>query len=149
MTWNSNPSASWTGSSPWDGFEAIEAKKSRNDFLPPDLNTVATVKELKVVDSQKNIGQQVFIAVLEVETEEGKRFYDWVAKMSERVYLQNIKSLVCALNPESDPNSFGREIMEHLTGPEQPCKNFQVRLKTEQILTKKGNEFTKVSWFPA
>ena len=152
MTWNNdNTNNNWNSApSPWEGFEQVEARKSRNDFLPPDLDTVATIEELKVVQSQKNMGQQVFIAVLKTENEEGiVKHYDWVAKMTERVYLQNIKALVLALNPEADPNSFGREVMEHLTGPDQPCKWLNVRLRTEQIVTKKGNEFTKVSWYSA
>ena len=69
--------------------------------------------------------------------------------MNEDVYLRNIKALICALNPEADPSSFGREVMEHLTGPEQPCRGLKVRLKTEMIQTQRGNNFTKVSWYTA
>lgn len=154
MTWNNNTGNSWTsapaapsGASPWDGFDVVETRTARNEYLPAGLNTVATVKELKTVMSQKNIGQQVFVAVLEVEDEDGRRrAYDWVAKMSERAYLTAIKSLMCALNPEAEPSSIGRETMEYTCGPEQPCKGLQVWVRTEEITTTRGNQFTKVHW---
>lgn len=151
MTWNQN--SSWTSapatssSSPWDNFDTVEARTARNEYLPPNLNTVATVRELKTVASQKNIGQQVFVAVLEIEDNNGqRRTFDWVAKMSERPYLTAIKSLMCALNPEADPSSIGRETMEYTCGPDQPCKGFEVRVRTEEITTTRGNLFTKVYW---
>ena len=152
MTWNNNNSwtstpAASTGASPWDGFDAVETRTARNEYLPAGLNTVATVKELKTVMSQKNLGQQVFVAVLEIEDAEGqRRAYDWVAKMSERAYLTAIKSLMCALNPEADPSSIGRETMEYTCGPEQPCKGLAVWVRTEEITTTRGNQFTKVHW---
>ena len=152
MTWNTNNS--WTsapsapaGASPWDGFDAVETRTARNEYLPAGLNTAATIKELKTVMSQKNLGQQVFVAVLEIEGENGqRRAYDWVAKMSERPYLTAIKSLMCALNPEADPSSIGRETMEFTCGPDQPCKGLEVRVRTEEITTSRGNQFTKVYW---
>ena len=159
MTWNNN---SWGGStaassspssspssstaSPWDNFETVETRTARNDYLPAGLNTVATIKELKTVSSQKNLGQLVFVAVLEVEHDGHRRCYDWVAKMSERPYLTAIKMLMCALNPEADPSSIGRETMEYTCGAEQPCKGLEVRVRTEEITTTRGNLFTKVHW---
>lgn len=147
-SWNSAPSApSAPSASPWEGFDVVETRPIRNGYLPAGLDTIATVKELKTVMSQKNIGQQVFVAVLEVEDENGmRRGYDWVAKMSERPYLTAIKSLMCALNPDADPSSIGRETMEYTCGPEQPCKGLNVRVRTEEITTSRGNLFTKVNW---
>lgn len=154
MTWNTNNTNSWAASpapvsaaSPWDNFDTVETRTARNEYLPAGLNTVATVKELKTVQSQKNIGQQVFVAVLEVEDENGRRrSYDWVAKMTERPYLTAIKALMCALNPDADPSSIGRETMEYTCGPEQPCKGLEVFVRTEEITTTRGNLFTKVHW---
>ena len=156
MTWNTNPNGgAWGPSSDtqsadiWGGFKDIPARPARNAFLPAGLNTIATIEELKVVSSQKNVGQKVFVAVLSVE-QDGERFsYDWVAKMTERPYLQAIKSLMCSLNPEADPSYFGSDVMNHVTGPEQPLKGERVRVRTELILTTRGSEFTKVHWSPA
>ena len=104
-SWGSAPSSS---PSPWGGFEEVEARAPRKAYLPAGLDSTATVKELKVVQSQKNLGQSVFVAALEFENHEGeRRTYDWVARLNERAYLAAIKSLVCSLNPEADPRSFG------------------------------------------
>lgn len=147
MSWNTN-NIGWQGASVWEGFENIEAKKGKNEYLPVDIDSVMTVEELKVVQSMKNPGQNVFVAVLSMQDENGtKKSYDWVAKMTERAYLIAIKSLVCAINPEADASHFGADVMNHITGAEQPCKGLQVRVKTEEIETKKGNKFTKVHWF--
>jgi len=151
MTWNTSNNDSWNtpSSSVWDGFENIEARRARNEYLPAGLEAVLSVVELKVVTSQKNPGQNVFVAVLEHEEEGIKKRYDWLAKLSERAYLIAIKSLVCALNPEADESSFGKQAMDHITSTEQPCRGMRVHVRTEQIETRKGNLFTKVHWSPA
>jgi hypothetical protein len=150
MTWNtSNTSWDSPNTSVWDGFETIEARRARNDFLPVDMEAVMSIVELKVVASKKNPGQTVFVAVLEHEENGIKKRYDWLAKLSERAYLIAIKSLVCALNPDADESSFGKEAMDHITGSQQPCRGMRVHVRTEQIETKKGNLFTKVHWSPA
>ena len=137
------------GGDPWANFESVEARAVRNPFLPAGIDAAATITELKVVNSQKNFGQKVFVAVLEVELEGERRAFDWVAKMSERPYLTAIKSLMCSINPEADPSDFGSQVMTHVTGPDQPLKGARVHVRTEMILTTKGNEFTKVYWSPA
>lgn len=138
-----------TQASPWDGFEQIETRPARNEWVPAGLNTVAKVVSLKTVKSQKNIGQMVFVATISIENEGGEVHYDWVAKLNERAYLSNVKSLVCALNPDAPPSSFGSAAMDHICGPEQPCAGMKVRIRTEEITTSRGNPFTKVYWSPA
>jgi len=135
-----------TTSSVWDNFETIDTTPARNGYLPPNLDTHVTIVELKTIQSVKNNNRPVFIAT--IETEEGSR-YDWVAKADERPYLQNIKALVCALNPEGDPRSFGRALMEALTGPDQPAAGKRVHVRTETIQTRNGHEFTKCHWSPS
>jgi len=133
-------------SSVWDNFETVDTTPNRNGYLPPNLDTHVTIIELKVIQSVKNNNRPVFVAT--IETEEGAR-YDWVAKADERPYLQNIKALVCAINPQGDPRSFGRALMEALTGPDQQAAGKRVHVRTETILTRNGNEFTKCHWSPA
>ena len=158
MTWNNNNG--WGNNSQngppqpqqshdiWAGFEGVETRPVRNPFLPAGIDSIASIRELKVVSSQKNVGQRVFVAVLEIEEDGERRVFDWVAKMSERPYLSAIKSLMCSINPEADPSHFGSAVMNHVTSPEQPLKGERVRVRTETILTTKGNEFTKVYWSP-
>lgn len=153
--WNTNNNG-WgapqqaTGSV-WDSFEEIEPKRAKNDYLPAGVDGVVKIIEMKVIQSVKNNNRPMFIASIElvegIGGQAGQR-WDWVAKADERAYLQNIKSLICSLNPEGDPRSFGRELMEKLCGPEQPAAGLTVRCRTEQIQTSKGFDFTKVHWSP-
>lgn len=138
-----------TNSNPWDGFDQIETRPARNAYLPSGLNCEAKIIELKTVKSQKNMGQLVFVAVVEIENFDGQReHYDWVAKMGERAYLVAIKSLMCAINPEADPSQIGSDVMQAACGPDQPCSGAVVRVRTETIQTRAGNDFTKVYWAP-
>jgi hypothetical protein len=144
--WNQNQTAGNNNPSPWDNFETVESSRDKNAYVPADLDESVKVIELKTIQSVKNNNRPVFIAT--VETAAGIR-YDWVAKADERPYLQNIKALVMALNPEGDPRTFGRALMEALTGPEQPAAGMRVHLRSEPIVTRGGNDFTKVYWSPA
>ena len=156
--WNTNndgwgaPSTNNQTGSVWDSFETIEPKRAKNDYLPAGVDGVFKIIEMKVIQSVKNNNRPMFIASIElidgVGGESGQR-WDWVAKADERAYLQNIKSLVCALNPQADPRTFGRELMDKLCGPEQPAAGLTVRCRTEAIQTQKGHDFTKVHWSPA
>ena len=137
----------------WDGFENVETSSDRNGYLPAGINGIATMVSLKTITSKMS-GQPVFVAEVEID---GSRF-DWIAKlprvagnptMAEQMYLRNVKSLVCALNPSADPRSFGPQLMGHLTGPEQPATGLQVRVRTEEVKMKNGSPFTKVYWSPA
>lgn len=136
------------GPSIWDNFEEIDTTPQRNGYIPPGLDCDAEIIELKVIQSVKNNNRPVFIATIQVCDETNAR-YDWVAKADERPYLQNIKALVCALNPNGDPRSFGRAVMEEITGPDQAAAGKRVHLRSEQIQTKKGGDFTKCHWSPA
>jgi len=163
--WNTPPAGGW-GDAPasgavngsasvWAGFESIETAPARAPFIPAGLDGVLSVLELKVIQSVKNRNRPVFVAQFEVVSgslngeplREGARF-DWVAKVDELPYLQNIKALVSALNPAADPRSFGAEVMEALTGPAQEAKGLRVAVRSEQITTRAGNDFTKVHWLP-
>jgi hypothetical protein len=149
--WGSAPSAP-VGGSPWDNFESIEPASARNGYIPAGLEGVLEVIDLKVVSSKKNNNRPVFIASFKAVAVPGVEVgvcWDWVAKADERPYLINIKALICALNPEGDPRSFGREVMDALTGPEQPARGLSVRFRSESIETKRGSSFTKIHWFPA
>lgn len=136
------------GTSIWDNFESVDTAPQRNGYVPPNLDLNVRIIELKTIQSIKNNNRPVFIATIETIEETPNR-YDWVAKADERPYLQNIKALVCAINPEGDPRSFGRQLMEALTGPEQPARDKIVHLRSEQIMTRSGSEFTKCHWSPA
>jgi len=162
MTWNNQnnqnnqgwgaPPPAPMGGSPWDNFGSIEAAPARNDYIPAGFAGELEVLELKVISSIKNNNRPVFVAsfkAISVPSVEPVVCWDWVAKADERPYLINIKALVCALNPGGDPRSFGREVMEALTGPDQPARGVRVRFRSEAIETKRGSSFTKVHWFPA
>jgi hypothetical protein len=136
------------GSSIWDNFENVDSPAQRNGYVPAGINSAVKIIELKVIQSVKNNNRPVFVATVEIMDETRAR-YDWVAKADERPYLQNIKALVCAINPEGDPRSFGRELMDALTGPEQPAAGKTVHLRSEEIMTRNGNPFTKCHWSPA
>jgi hypothetical protein len=152
--WGAAPAAPMGGAqpSPWDNFGSIEAAHARNGYIPAGFAGELEVLELKVVSSAKNNNRPVFVAsfrAIAVPSVEPVVCWDWVAKADERPYLINIKALVCALNPNGDPRSFGREVMEALTGPEQPARGLRVRFRSEAIETKRGSSFTKIHWFPA
>jgi len=152
--WGAAPAAPTGGAqpSPWDNFGSIEAAHARNGYIPAGFAGELEVLELKVVSSAKNNNRPVFVAsfrAIAVPSVEPVVCWDWVAKADERPYLINIKALVCALNPNGDPRSFGREVMEALTGPEQPARGLRVRFRSEAIETKRGSSFTKIHWFPA
>jgi len=169
MTWNwnqnqnqntnqpaANPAEAWSQApadtaSPWDNFETVDAASQRNEFVPPHLDTDCTIIEMKVVQSVKNNNRPVFICTIETDAtaEAPARRFDWVAKADERPYLRNIKALVIAINPQGDPSSFGRALMDELCGPSQPATGKRVHLRSEQIQTRSGNDFTKVYWSPA
>jgi hypothetical protein len=154
MSWENQNNDGWTQAppSPWDNFENVEAKQARNSYIPAGLEGTVRIVELKTVYSKKNNNRPVFVASLAVEEcadHEQGIVYDWVAKADENAYLMSIKSLICALNPEADPRSFNRELMETLTGAEQPAKGILIRVRTESIKTQRGNDFTKVHWFPS
>ncbi|MBM4290093.1 MAG: hypothetical protein FJ138_00480 [Deltaproteobacteria bacterium] len=162
MTWNQNNNQGWGAApaapmggaqpSPWDNFGSIEAAPARNGYIPAGFAGELEVLELKVVSSAKNNNRPIFVAsfrAIAVPSVEPVVCWDWVAKADERPYLINIKALVCALNPNGDPRSFGREVMEALTGPEQPARGLRVRFRSEAIETKRGSSFTKIHWFPA
>lgn len=154
MSWENNNNDGWTQAqpSPWDNFENVEAKQARNSYIPAGLEGTMRVVELKTVYSRKNNNRPIFVASLAVEEcagEEKGIVYDWVAKADENAYLMSIKSLICALNPEADPRSFNKELMETLTGAEQPAKGILIRVRTQSIKTQRGNDFTKVHWFPS
>lgn len=158
MSWenqnNNNNNDGWSQvqASPWDNFENVEAKTARNSYIPAGLEGTMRVVELKTVYSRKNNNRPVFVASLAVEDcadEEKGIVFDWVAKADENAYLMSIKSLICALNPEADPRSFNKELMEALTGEQQPAKGILIRVRTESIKTQRGNDFTKVHWFPS
>ena len=136
------------GSSIWDNFEDIESPAQRNGYVPAGIDSAVKIIELKVIQSVKNNNRPVFVATVET-LDENRARYDWVAKADERPYLQNIKALVCAINPEGDPRSFGRELMDALTGPDQPATGKTVHLRSEEIITRNGNPFTKCHWSPA
>tara|TARA_Y100001937_G_scaffold128569_1_gene205937 strand:- start:3141 stop:3644 length:504 start_codon:yes stop_codon:yes gene_type:complete len=147
--WNQGQNqGSAQGGSIWDNFENVDTAPQRNGYVPPNLDCNVKIVELKTIQSIKNNNRPVFIATIETIEETPNR-YDWVAKADERPYLQNIKALVCAINPEGDPRSFGRELMEALTGSDQPATGKIVHLRSEQIMTRNGNEFTKCHWSPA
>tara|TARA_Y100000114_G_scaffold62943_1_gene57688 strand:- start:1783 stop:2298 length:516 start_codon:yes stop_codon:yes gene_type:complete len=170
MNWDNDKNQSWNqtswnqnqgeaprqnqGASIWDNFETIETSPQRNAYVPANIDSNVKIVELKTIYSIKNNNRPVFVATIELqnsktdETQVTQRF-DWVAKADERPYLQNIKALICAINPEGDPRSFGRDLMEAITGPEQPAFGKVVHLRSEQILTRNGNEFTKCHWSPA
>lgn len=152
--WGAAPAAPMGGAqpSPWDNFGSIEAAHARNGYIPAGFAGELEVLELKVVSSAKNNNRPIFVAsfrAIAVPSVEPVVCWDWVAKADERPYLINIKALVCALNPNGDPRSFGREVMEALTGPEQPARGLRVRFRSEAIETKRGSSFTKIHWFPA
>lgn len=136
------------GSSIWDNFEDVESPAQRNGYVPAGIDSAVKIIELKVIQSVKNNNRPIFVATVET-LDEARARYDWVAKADERPYLQNIKALVCAINPEGDPRSFGRELMDALTGPEQPAAGKTVHLRSEEIITRNGNPFTKCYWSPA
>jgi len=153
-TWNTsnNENQQWQNApapSPWDNFETIDAAPQRNGYLPPGIDAPCKIVEMKMIQSIKNNNRPVFIATVEIEDEGETRRFDWVAKADERPYLQNIKSLVLALNPGAPSNSFGRELMEELTGPSQPARGTSCHVRTETIQTRSGHDFTKVYWSPA
>lgn len=142
------------GGSVWAGFDGVEPPPPRAPYIPAGFTGLLGVKELKVVKSVKNRNRPVFVASFEViegavngEVSRAGSQFDWVAKADELPYLQNIKALVVALNPDADPRSFGAEVMDALTGPEQPAKGLKVSARAEEILTRAGNTFTKVHWF--
>lgn len=141
-------SAPAQGGSVWDNFEDIESPAQRNGYVPAGVDSDVRIIELKVIQSIKNNNRPVFVATVEL-VDEARNRYDWVAKADERPYLQNIKALVCAINPEGDPRSFGRELMDALTGPEQAGAGKTVHLRSEEIMTRNGNPFTKCHWSPA
>jgi len=146
--WGNAPQQQAQGGSIWDNFEEIDTSPQRNGYVPAGLDCDVEVIELKVIQSIKNNNRPIFIATIQTLEATPAR-YDWVAKADERPYLQNIKAFVCGLNPQGDPRSFGREIMEELTGPSQPARGKRVHLRSEQILTRSGNEFTKCHWSAA
>lgn len=142
---NQNPPAGNNNPSPWDNFESVESTREKNAYVPADLDEQVKVIQLKTIQSVKNNNRPVFVAT--IETGDGTR-YDWVAKADERPYRQNIKALVMALNPEGDPRTFGRALMEALTGPDQPAAGMFVHIRSEPIVTRGGHDFTKVYWSP-
>lgn len=152
--WNNNE-GNWGSShiqSPWDNFEEIEPKRAKNEYVPAGVNGIVEIVHMKTVQSIKNNNRPIFVASIELIEGTGGEIgtrWDWVAKADERAYLQNIKTLICSLNPDGDPASFGRELMEQLTSAAQPAKGLKVRLRTEAIVTSKGYDFTKVHWSPA
>ena len=163
-TWNQASDAAWNqgqnqapvqnqGASIWDNFETVETSPQRNGYVPPNLDCNVKIIELKTIHSIKNNNRPVFVATIETQgsPDEGQitQRFDWVAKADERPYLQNIKALVCAMNPQGDPRSFGRDLMEAITGPDQPARGKIIHLRSEQIMTRNGNEFTKCHWSPA
>jgi hypothetical protein len=144
--WGNAPQQQQTqGGSIWDNFEEIDTTPQRNGYIPPNLDCDVEIVEMKVIQSIKNNNRPIFIATVQT-LEEAPARYDWVAKADERPYLQNIKALICGLNPNGDPRSFGRAVMEELTGPTQPARGKRVHLRSEQIMTRSGNEFTKCHW---
>ena len=159
-TWNQASQAATNNFNPpannlnniWNDFEEVEERPARNKFIPAGLDGVVKINELKTVASIKNAGRPIFIASIEfVEgqgAEPGERF-DWVAKADEQSYRMTIKSLIRSLNPEGDPATINKDLMIMLTGPDQPAKGERVRVRTEAILTSRGNDFTKVYWAPA
>ena len=147
MSWDNTPNKI----SPWDNFEEVDPKQARNNYIPAGVQGIVKVVELKVIYSKKNNNRPIFVASLAVEDcgedHEKGLVWDWVAKADEKPYQMNIKSLVCAINPDSDPRSFGREVMDTLTGADNPAKGATLRIRTESIKTSRGNDFTKVHFF--
>lgn len=153
--WN-NQNSTWNAPqpqvSPWDNFADVDPKQARNDYIPADVEGIVKVAELKTIVSRKNNNRPIFVASFAVdncgENYEKGIVWDWVAKADELPYQMSIKSLVCAINPDADPRSFDGAVMEALTGAEQPAKGVLIRIRTESIKTKRGNDFTKVHFFP-
>ena len=151
--WSSNTS----DASVWNNFEDVEATTAKNDYVPAELQGHVQVVQMKTILSKKNNQRPIFICSFSTtadctvngEQVEVGTVYDWLAKADEDSYRRNIKRLVLALNPEADPRSFGKELMLAITGPEQPARGALFRIRTEQILTQKGHEFTKCHFFPA
>lgn len=150
-SWNNNNETWSSQASPWDNFETVDPKQSRNDYIPAGIEGTVKIAELKVIYSKKNNNRPIFVASFAVENcadyEKGI-CWDWVAKADEVPYQMSIKSLVCAINPDVDPRSFNKEVMDALTSAEQPAKGVLIRIRTESIVTKRGNDFTKVHFFP-
>jgi hypothetical protein len=163
MNWdnnnNNNQGGGWSAPQApsgniWAGFEDVETAPARNEYLPAGVRGEVEIVELKVISSQKNNNRPMFVGVVKPtenctlnndEIPAGVA-WDWVAKADERPYLVAIKSLVMALNPDGDPSTFGQELMDALTGPDQPAKGLKVQCRSEAIVTSRGNDFTKVYW---
>ena len=149
---------SWTNqeNSIWDDFEEVQATPAKNDYVPAELVGHCTVVQMKTIISQRD-RTPIFICsfattedcTLNGEPLEKGTVYDWVAKAEQETYKKNIKRLVMALNPEADPRSFNKDLMVALTGPKQPAKGAIFRIRTEQIKTTKGLDFTKCHYYPA
>ena len=70
----------------------------------------------------------------------------WLVNMQQPSSLSHCMGFALALNPEATQADITSEFMEGICADDQPIRGTRVRAFANNVKTKAGGDFTKVSW---
>lgn len=108
------------------------------------------IRAVKALEDRKKVG--TFVVEFDVlrstvnEHPEGT-VVSWIVKLDKEPALGNIKMFLAAA-ANKDANDVDENDVEEAIGADNPLKGIKIRAAANNITTKTGNPFTKVTWKP-
>lgn len=134
-------------------FTGIEKAKTygASQYLTPG-NYTLQVSNISVIDSQRTPGRNFFLvefSVVETDSPDYKAgsTVSWMVDLTrEDTAHPNIKGFALALLPDVTDEDITSGAMDALIEKDQPARGLNVKAKAWNIVTRAGNDFTKVTW---
>lgn len=132
----------------FDGIETARVSEGGVYFKPGVY--LAKILACKAIRDRKGVG--TFVAECELlESSEPSlpkgTLCSWVVKLDKEPALGNIKGFVAAAL-DADPKAVKAENVEQVCSEGNPLKGTILRVSAQNITTKAGAPFTKVTWMP-
>lgn len=132
----------------FDGIEEARISEGGVWFKPGAFH--AKVNACKALKDRKGVG----VFVVETELTASSRddlpagtLVSWVVKLDKEPALGNIKGFAAAALGTT-VNKITAEHIENLVSDDNPLAGTMLKVSAQDIITKSGHPFTKVSWLP-
>jgi hypothetical protein len=132
-------------------FKGIEEKFSSQGGVYPEagiykLLNVSILKQFKDRKADECFVAEFEILDSDVDDRPAGSTMSWMANLSKHdAALGNVRGLLAALTG-SDESTIDEDACLEMVGEEQPGRNRLIKLEAINIITQKGNPFTKCKW---
>lgn len=137
-----------SNASMFDGIEGARVSEGGVYFKPGVYK--ARILAVKALKDRKGVGTFVVECEL-LESSEATlpagTIASWVVKLDKEPALGNIKSFAAAAN-NCGAKDVTAKAIELIVSEGNPLKDTILKVSAQNIKTKSGNDFTKVTWLP-